>query len=106
MALTKSDIQYYLTELLLMEDIDAVKRQYPKIEDEDFDRLIRLDPTFKEGKDSVGTYGKWILNLFNKGIKTIPVIIDKIKLIIITNTALVNIIIRIPLVNFILTLSN
>ena len=51
----------------LVEDIDAVKKNYPKISDEDFDRVIRLDPTFVEGKDSVGTYGKWLLNLFNKG---------------------------------------
>lgn len=51
----------------LVEDIAAVKKNYPKISDEDFDRVIRLDPTFVEGKDSVGTYGKWLLNLFNKG---------------------------------------
>ena len=67
MALSRSDIQQYLTELLLIEDIEAVRKQFPKIEDDDFDRLIRLDPTFKEDRDSVGTYGKWILNLFNKG---------------------------------------
>lgn len=51
----------------LVEDIDAVRRNFPKISEKDFDRLIRLDPTFKEGRDSVGTYGKWILTLFNKG---------------------------------------
>lgn len=52
---------------LLLEDINAVRKNYPKISDKDFDRIIRLDPTFKEGKDSVGTYGKWLLSLFNKG---------------------------------------
>lgn len=52
---------------LLIEDIEAVRRNFPKISDEDFNRLIRLDPTFKDDKDSVGTYGKWILTLFNKG---------------------------------------
>lgn len=52
---------------LLTEDIEAVIRNFPKISDEDFNRLIRLDPTFKEERDSVGTYGKWILTLFNKG---------------------------------------
>lgn len=51
----------------LKEDIVAVRKNYPNISDEDFNRLIRLDPTFVEGKDSVGTYGKWILTLFNKG---------------------------------------
>lgn len=52
---------------ILVEDIAAVKRNYPKISDADFDRIIRLDPTFVEGRDSVGQYGKWLLNLFNKG---------------------------------------
>ena len=52
---------------ILTEDIAAVRKNYPNISDDDFDRLIRLDPTFVEGKDSVGTYGKWILTLFNKG---------------------------------------
>ena len=51
----------------LTEDIAAVRKNYPKISDEDFDRLIKLDPTYREGSNSVGTYGKWILNLFNKG---------------------------------------
>ena len=51
----------------LVEDIAAVRKNYPKISDEDFDRIIRLDPTFVEGRDSVGQYGKWLLNLFNKG---------------------------------------
>ena len=52
---------------ILTEDIAAVRKNYPKISDEDFDRLIKLDPTYREGSNSVGTYGKWILNLFNKG---------------------------------------
>lgn len=51
----------------LVEDIAAVRKNYPKISDEDFNRIIRLDPTFIEGRDSVGQYGKWLLNLFNKG---------------------------------------
>lgn len=52
---------------ILLEDIAAVRKNYPKISDEDFNQLIRLDPTFDENRDSVGTYGKWILTLFNKG---------------------------------------
>lgn len=56
-----------VTESVLNEDIAAVRKNYPNISDEDFDRLIKLDPTYREGSNSVGTYGKWILNLFNKG---------------------------------------
>ena len=52
---------------ILREDIEAVKKNYPKIEDEMFYKLIALDPTYKENRDSVGKYGKWILNLYNKG---------------------------------------
>ena len=51
----------------LTEDIASVRKNYPKISDDDFTTLIRLDPTFREDRDSVGTYGKWILTLFNKG---------------------------------------
>lgn len=52
---------------MLTEDIAAVRKLYPKISKNDFDRLIALDPTYDRNRDSVGTYGKWILNLFNKG---------------------------------------
>lgn len=55
-----------MSKLVLLETIADVKRLYPNISDEDFDRLIRLDPTFQSNRDSVGKYGKWILNLFNK----------------------------------------
>ena len=51
----------------LNEDIESVRKNFPNISDEDFNRLIRLDPTFKDGRNSVGTYGKWILSLFQKG---------------------------------------
>lgn len=51
----------------LNEDIAAVRKNYPTIDDRDFDGIIRLDPTFVEGRDSVGQYGKWLLNLFKKG---------------------------------------
>ena len=51
---------------LLFETIASVRKLYPNIEDQEFNRLIRLDPTFNPTRDSVGTYGKWILNLFNK----------------------------------------
>lgn len=50
----------------LYEDIQAVKKYYPNIQDDTFMELIALDPTFT-GKNSVGKYGKWILNIYNKG---------------------------------------
>jgi len=49
----------------LIEDIEAVKKYYPNIDDDTFMELISLDPTYR-GKDSLGKYGKWILNLYNK----------------------------------------
>lgn len=51
----------------LFEDIDAVKKYYPKIDDSVFMTLIQLDPTYRDGSNSLGKYGKWILNLYNKG---------------------------------------
>lgn len=50
----------------LREDIEAVLKLFPNIEKDKAMQLIRLDPTYKEGRNSVGTYGKWILNLYNK----------------------------------------
>lgn len=52
---------------LLNEDIEAVKKYYPNIDNDTFMELISLDPTYRDGSNSVGKYGKWILNLFNKG---------------------------------------
>jgi hypothetical protein len=51
----------------LLEDIAAVKKYYPNIDDTTFMQLIQLDPTYRDGSNSVGKYGKWILNLFNNG---------------------------------------
>ena len=51
---------------LLKEGIAEVRAYYPNIPNKQFDSLIRLDPTFDETKDKVGTYGKWILNLYQK----------------------------------------
>lgn len=51
---------------LLQEDIDTVKKYYPEIPDDVFMQIISLDPTFR-GNNSVGTYGKWLLNLYKKG---------------------------------------
>ena len=52
--------------IYLQEDITAVKKYYPNIPDDTFMELISLDPTYT-GKDSVGKYGKWLLNLYNRG---------------------------------------
>ncbi len=54
-----------INETVLNEDIAAVKKYYPNIPDDTFMELIALDPTYT-GKDSVGKYGKWLLNLFNR----------------------------------------
>ena len=48
----------------LVEDIEAVKKYYPNIDDATFRRLIELDPTYRAGSNSLGKYGKWILNLY------------------------------------------
>ena len=60
-----------LDEDLIVEGIDDVKRKYPNIDDDTFMNIIKLDPTYKDGVDSVGTYGKWLLSLYNKT-KKIP----------------------------------
>lgn len=57
---------FKLVEKYLMEDITAVRKQYSHIPEQDFDRIIRLDPTFDENRDSVGKYGKWLLGLYKK----------------------------------------
>ena len=43
---------------LLVEGIKEVQAKYPNIEESKFYQLIKLDPTYKDGVDSVGTYGK------------------------------------------------
>ena len=57
-----------LNENLLLEDIEAVKKvfmnRFPDMSDEEFDEIIKLDPTFKDGSNSVGKYGKWLLSLY------------------------------------------
>ena len=57
----------FLKESILLEDITAVKNRYPNISDEDFNRILKLDPTYRDGSNSVGKYTKWLLNLFSKG---------------------------------------
>lgn len=58
--------KFILDEGIILEGIDDVRPYYPNIDDDKFNQLIALDPTFKDGKDKLGTYGKWILNLYDK----------------------------------------
>lgn len=52
----------------LIEDLTAVKVHYPEFDQDTFDSLLQLDPTFDPDKDTLGTYGKWILALAKKGV--------------------------------------
>lgn len=56
-------LRRYLTEALLEEDLASVFASHyaNKLDRNSFDKLIALDPTFKEEQDKLGTYGKWIL---------------------------------------------
>ena len=51
---------------ILTEDIEAVKKYFPKVPEEKIQTLIELDPTY-QGGDNLGKFGKWILGLYNKG---------------------------------------
>ena len=55
-----------IKEELLNETLDDIKKYYPNIPEDTFMELIALDPTYT-GKDSAGKYGKWLLNLYNRG---------------------------------------
>ena len=43
---------------ILLETIADSRKYYPNISDNDFNRVIALDPTFKREKDTLGNYGK------------------------------------------------
>lgn len=53
--------------MVINEDIESMKKYYPNIPDEKFMYYIKLDPTYKDGSNNAGNYGKWILGLANKG---------------------------------------
>lgn len=55
-----------LIEDILFEDIWSLKKYYTNIPDDEYKRLLSLDPTYKGG-DNAGNYAKWILGLANKG---------------------------------------
>ena len=55
-------------QILLTEGIAELKRQYPNISDNDYQQLIRMDPTYKGGNE-IGKFGRWILDLYNLFVK-------------------------------------
>ena len=54
--------------VILTEGIAELKRQYPNISDNDYQQLIRMDPTYKGGNE-IGKFGRWILDLYNLFVK-------------------------------------
>lgn len=50
--------------LFLVEGIEEFKKYFPKIPSEKIDELLALDPTFNPEKDSVGVYGRWIVQMY------------------------------------------
>ena len=54
--------------VMLTEGIAELKRQYPNISDNDYQQLIRMDPTYKGGNE-IGKFGRWILDLYNLFVK-------------------------------------
>ena len=58
-------MKFKLIEQALIEDIEAMKKYYPNIPDEEFIKYIELDPTYKGG-DNAGNYARWILGLADK----------------------------------------
>ena len=54
--------------VVLTEGVAELKRQYPNISDNDYQQLIRMDPTYKGGNE-IGKFGRWILDLYNLFVK-------------------------------------
>lgn len=60
-------LESFSKRLLLTEGLTEIHAQYySDIKREMFDKLVKLDPTFQEDQDKIGTYGKWILNAFKQ----------------------------------------
>ena len=55
-----------INESILLEDIEAVRKNYPSIPDDVFNKILTLDPTYRQGSNSVGKYTKWMLNIYKK----------------------------------------
>ena len=64
-------LQETLLNKLLLEDLDAAYERYyaDKMDRETFNRIIKMDPTYKHNDDpkraSIGTYGKWLLKMYS-----------------------------------------
>lgn len=50
---------------LLTEDIASFRKRYPEIDDETFNMLLKLDPTYTGG-DNKGSYSQWIMDLYKR----------------------------------------
>ena len=48
--------------------LKKLKKYFPKIPEDDVNKLLKLDPTYKGGEE-LGTYSKWILTLYNNFLK-------------------------------------
>ena len=53
---------------ILNEGVQSIRPQYQMISDNDFNSLLKLDPTY-QGDDNLGKYTKWILDLYKKFVK-------------------------------------
>ena len=49
----------------LVEDIASFKKRYPEIDDNTFNMLLKLDPTYTGG-DNKGAYSQWIMDLYKR----------------------------------------
>lgn len=65
--MTLNKIINELNKSRLNEDLNAIKNMFKNIPEDTFYKLIELDPTYKQGSNSAGKYGKWLLNIYNKG---------------------------------------
>ena len=55
--------------VMLTEGIAELKRQYPNISDNDYQQLIRMDPTYKGGNE-IGKFGRWILDKYPRALNS------------------------------------
>ena len=70
---TFEELQYIdLYENALLEGLEDLKKHYPKVKEEDFMRIVELDPTYKKGSDKAGKYTKWLLTLASRNNGLIP----------------------------------
>lgn len=56
--------EIFENKLYLIEGIEELKKYFPKIPSEKIDELVKLDPTYNPEKNSVGVYGRWIVQMY------------------------------------------